>query len=60
LAGEQEPTSFSQLPKPRHEKLDIARLRQRQGVRSGMAAIEGAWPGDENDAEITAALEQLS
>lgn len=60
LSGEQEPALFSQLPKPRHEKLDTARLRQPQGTRSGMAAIAGAWPGDENDAEIAAALEQIS
>jgi len=35
-------------------------LRQPQGPRSGLNAIIGRWPGDESEAEITAALEALS
>jgi hypothetical protein len=55
-----EPSLFSRLPRSPHESLDRAKLKQKQGPRSGMAAIAGAWPGDETDAEIEAALEQLS
>jgi hypothetical protein len=35
-------------------------LRQPQGPRSGLNAIIGRWPGDESEAEIAAALEELS
>lgn len=58
--GDSEPSLFSRLPTARHDKLDSAKLKQRQGRRSGMAAIAGAWPGDETDEQIEAALEQLS
>ncbi|WP_436717354.1 hypothetical protein U8335_10710 [Roseiconus lacunae] len=58
--GEGEPSLFSRLPTSRHEKLDASKLKKPQGPRSGMAAIAGAWPGEETDEEIEAALEQLS
>jgi hypothetical protein len=58
--GEHEPSIFSQLPAPRGGKLDLSKLRKPQGARSGMAAIMGRWPGNENDEQIEAALEQLS
>jgi hypothetical protein len=35
-------------------------LRRPQGPRSGINAIIGRWPGDESEAEIAAALEELS
>jgi hypothetical protein len=58
--GSGQPSLFSRLPRSPHESLDRAKLKQKQGPRSGMAAIAGAWPGDETDEEIEAALEQLS
>jgi hypothetical protein len=59
-AGSSESSLFSRLPMSRHEQVDTARLKHRQGSRSGMAAIAGAWPGEETDEEIEVALEQLS
>lgn len=35
-------------------------LRQPRGPRSDLNAIVGRWPGDESEAEIAAALEELS
>jgi hypothetical protein len=35
-------------------------VRQPQGPHSGINAIIGRWPGDESEAEIAAALEELS
>jgi len=58
--GSGELSIFSRLPTSRHDPIDSSKLKQRQGPRSGMAAIAGAWPGDETDEEINAALEQLS
>jgi len=58
--GKAEPSLFSRLPVSRHDRLDTSKLKKPQGPRSGMAAIAGAWPGEESDEEIEAALEQLS
>ena len=55
-----EASIFSRLPRSPHEQLDRGKLQQQQGPRSGMAAIAGAWPGDETDSEIEAALEPMS
>lgn len=38
----------------------LAELFTRQEGRSGWGDLAGKWPGDETDAEIEAALEQLS
>lgn len=51
---------FSAPPTAGNTRLDSSRLRKSQGVRSGMAAIMGCWPGDETDQEIEEALEQVS
>jgi hypothetical protein len=51
---------FSTPPVASGSRLDPNRLRKTQGVRSGMAAIMGRWPGDETEEEIEAALEQIS
>jgi hypothetical protein len=59
-SGENVPNVFSQVPKPSHVKLDLAKLRKGQGPRSGMAAIMGQWPGDENDEQVRVALEKVS
>lgn len=59
-SGEQESSMFSKMPVPSHARLDVTKLREPQGARSGMAAIMGKWPGDETDEDIEQALEQLS
>ncbi|MEA2488522.1 MAG: hypothetical protein QOH21_314 [Acidobacteriota bacterium] len=41
-------------------ELDRASLWQPQGQHSGVNAIIGAWPGDETDEQIAAALRELS
>lgn len=51
---------FSTPPVANSSRLDPNRLRKPQGTRSGMAAIMDCWPGDETEAEIEAALEQIS
>jgi len=59
LAGE-ESTIWSKVPTPGTGKLDLSDLRRPQGPRSGVAAVIGQWPGDETDAEINEALEEMS
>ncbi len=51
---------FSTPPVASSGRLDASRLRKPQGLRSGMAAIMGRWPGDETDDEIALALERVS
>jgi hypothetical protein len=51
---------WSELPKPRRPRIERSELIQRQGPRSGIAAIMGAWPGDETDEEIAELLEEIS
>ena len=58
--GANAPSMFSTPPVAGNSRLDPNRLRRTQGARSGMAAIMGCWPGDETEAEIEAALEQIS
>jgi hypothetical protein len=38
----------------------VASLRQPQGLRSGVNAIIGRWPGDETEEALAAALKELS
>lgn len=59
-SGEKESSMFSKLPTPPHAKFDVTRMQKPQGVRSGMAAIMGKWPGDETEEQIERALEKLS
>jgi hypothetical protein len=58
--GEGESAIFSQMPAPPSAKLDISKFRKPQGLRSGIAAIVGKWPGDESDEDIEDALEKMS
>ena len=58
--GRAEPAVFSRLPKPPGIKIDMAKLRQRQGPKTGLNAIIGKWPGDETEEEITKLLQELS
>lgn len=51
---------WSAPPRPLFPPLDLVDLRVSQGARSGVAAIFGAWPGDETDEEVEAALRELS
>jgi hypothetical protein len=47
-------------PEPQLVRMSDTRLKVPQGPRSGINAVIGKWPGDEDDAEIVRALEQLS
>lgn len=47
-------------PRPLFPPLDVAETHEPQGSRSGAAAIFGAWPGEETDEEVEAALRELS
>lgn len=58
--GDGQPSLFSKMPQVTQAKLDQRKLRRPQGPRSGMAAIMGAWPGDETDEEIESQLGSLS
>lgn len=51
---------WAHLPAPLFPDLASANLRQPQGLRSGVNAIIGRWPGDESESEIAAALRDLS
>ena len=51
---------WSRVPRARPPAIERAELVQRQGPRSGVAAVRGAWPGDESDEEIARILEEIS
>lgn len=51
---------WSHEPRPALGETRAASLRKAQGSRSGLAAIVGAWPGDESDETVAAALKELS
>lgn len=51
---------WDRLPAPLFRGLETAVLRQQQGMRSGVNAIIGRWPGEESDEEVAAALRELS
>jgi hypothetical protein len=55
-----ESSLWSRSPSSPVEKLDIRQLRQPQTKKSGVGAILGQWPGDENDEEIGEKLNVLS
>jgi hypothetical protein len=59
-SGENEPTVFSRMPSPPGTRIDTSKLRKPQGLKSGINAIIGKWPGQETEEEITAILEELS
>ena len=60
LASERDLSLFSTEPLPITRALEAHELRRSQGPRSGLNAIFGKWPGEENDEEITEALRVLS
>lgn len=51
---------WSNVPAPLFGSLDVAGLRRPQGPRSGVNAIIGRWPGEEDEAAFASALEALS
>ena len=53
---------FGEVPAPLDvpELSSTSDLRIPQGPRSGLSAVIGSWPGDEDDEEVIAALEELS
>jgi hypothetical protein len=55
-----ESSLWSRLPGSPVEKFDVGELRQPQTKKSGVGAILGQWPGDEDDKEIGEKLNSLS
>lgn len=51
---------WSRAPRPTFGPLDDSALAQPQGLRSGINAIIGQWPGDESEEEFLAALAEMS
>lgn len=51
---------WARVPAPLFRVADVASVRQPQGLRSGVNAIIGRWPGDETEEELAAALKELS
>ena len=51
---------WCRVPPPRGRFIETNSLRRPQGPRSGVAAVIGHWPGDENDDEIDAWLKEIS
>lgn len=51
---------WARVPTPLFHGVDLPALRQPQGMRSGVNAIIGRWPGGETEEEIAAALRELS
>jgi hypothetical protein len=51
---------WGKVPRPLFSGQDSSALRQPQGMRSGVNATIGQWPGEESDEEIVAALRELS
>ncbi|HEX8619644.1 MAG TPA: hypothetical protein VF911_18835 [Thermoanaerobaculia bacterium] len=51
---------WARVPAPLFRVADAPSLRQPQGLRSGVNAIIGRWPGDESEEELAAALKELS
>jgi hypothetical protein len=55
-----EASIWARAPLPLLGGMDTPALRQPQGLRSGVNAIVGRWPGEETEEEIAAALRELS
>jgi hypothetical protein len=53
-------TLWAKVPKPLFTTTGGVAKLVPQGPRSGIAAIIGKWPGDEDDDEIAKALEDIS
>jgi hypothetical protein len=51
---------FSAAPTPLLEEIEPRDLRKAHGLKSGLAAVIGQWPGDESDEQVDAALAELS
>src|SRR5262249_26968012 len=55
-----ESSVWSRLPGSPVERLDVRELRQPQTKKTGVNAILGQWPGDEDDEEVGEKLSSLS
>ncbi|MBI2922022.1 MAG: hypothetical protein HYY18_13125 [Planctomycetes bacterium] len=51
---------WSRTPNPVFAPLDDRKLRVPQGLKSGISAIFGQWPGDESEEEFSEALRKIS
>lgn len=60
VEAQEELSFFTAMPRPLLHELDLRLLHQPQGPRSGVAAIFGAWPGDESDEEFEQAISEMS
>ena len=60
VPAEGDQSVWGKAPKPLLHEVDTRALRQPQGPRSGLAAIIGQWPGDEDDETFDAAIRDLS
>jgi hypothetical protein len=58
--GDPDLALWSEPPRPLFSGMDAQTLRRPQGLRSGLNAVIGAWPGEETDDEIFALLEEIS
>lgn len=54
------PTLWSTVPTPKRENLERRQLWRSQGPSSGVAAIMGQWPGDEDEDDVARQLEKIS
>ncbi len=59
-ASEKEEQLWGEVPEPLEAPIGQALLRVPQGPRSGLNAVIGKWPGDEDDETIWRALETMS
>jgi len=60
LASSRDLSLFSVTPEPLSRSIAGHELRRPQGLRSGLNAVFGKWPGEESDEEITESLNSLS
>jgi len=57
---QEEDEFFARIPEPTMRPLNMMEVQREQRGKGGVAVIIGRWPGDESDAEIDAALRELS
>lgn len=60
IGTEEEAALWAEVPRPLDLLVDPREFRKPQGLRTGVNAIIGKWPGDETEEELIAALEELS
>jgi hypothetical protein len=60
VAAEGDTTPWEASPRPLFSDLETRSLRVPQGLKSGVAALFGQWPGDETDDDFEGAVRDLS